>query len=64
MWGGDGELRKVKSGYVITVKGSVFDMFPKNRFISLDELRKKNTRIYETYTFGQPKSLSAVYKEK
>ena len=63
MWGGGGELRRVKSGYVITVKEPVFEMFPKTHFISLDELRKKNTRTYEAYAFGQPKSQSCTDKD-
>lgn len=60
MWGGSGELRSVKSGYVITVGEPVFELFPKTRFISLEELRKKNTRIYEAYAFGQPIKLSCT----
>lgn len=63
MWGGGGELRNVKSGYIITVKEPVFEMFPKTHFISLDELRKKNTRIYEAYAFGRPKIPNCTDKD-
>lgn len=54
MWGGSGEIRRVKSGYIVTVAEPTVETFPKTRFISLEELRRKNTRIYECYKFGQP----------
>ena len=54
MWGGSGETRRVKSGYIVTVAEPIVETFPKTRFISLEELRRKNTRIYECYKFGQP----------
>ena len=62
LWGGNGELREVTSGYVITVNDPYFEAFPKNRFISLEELYDKNIQIYEGYKFRQ--SVKTEYKAR
>lgn len=51
LWGGDGELRQVKSGYRISLPNPSVHTFPENCFISLDKLYELNTQTYKGYQF-------------
>lgn len=51
LWGGDGELRKVKSGYTLFFPETKISTFPKNKFISLDKLYELNTQTFTGYKF-------------
>lgn len=58
LWGGNGELRKVQSGYTVSFPQAEIKTFPENRFISLDELYQLNTEYYKGYKFQPPQENS------